>query len=68
VINWDTLKGSWMEFKGKVKEQWGELTDDDLDRVAGKRDQLLGLIQKRYGVAKEQAEQQVREFERTCNC
>jgi uncharacterized protein YjbJ (UPF0337 family) len=67
-MNWDTVKGSWKEFKGKVKEQWGELTDDELDKVAGKRDQLLGLLQKRYGMAKEQAEEELRTFEHSCNC
>lgn len=67
-MNWETMKGSWSQFKGKIKETWGNLTDDDLDRVAGKRDQLLGAIQKRYGIAKEEAERQIRDFERTCGC
>jgi uncharacterized protein YjbJ (UPF0337 family) len=68
MMNWETMKGSWSQFKGKIKETWGNLTDDDLDRVAGKRDQLLGAIQKRYGIAKEEAERQIRDFERTCGC
>ena len=62
-MNWDTVKGQWKQFRGKVKEQWGQLTDDDLDRIEGKRDQLLGAVQKRYGVARDEAERQVRDFE-----
>lgn len=58
-MNWDRVEGNWKQFKGKVKEKWGDLTDDDLDRVAGKRDQLIGLIQKKYGWAKDRAEQEV---------
>jgi len=66
-MNWDTLKGEWKQFKGKVKEAWGKLTDDDLDVIAGKRDQLLGVVQKRYGIAREEAERQVQQFERSCS-
>jgi uncharacterized protein YjbJ (UPF0337 family) len=62
-MNWDTMKGDWKQFKGKVKEQWGQLTDDDLDRIEGKRDQLLGAVQKRYGIARDEAERQLKEFE-----
>ena len=58
-MNWDRIEGNWKQFKGKVKEQWGKLTDDDLDRIAGKRDQLVGKIQERYGIAKDEAEKQV---------
>jgi uncharacterized protein YjbJ (UPF0337 family) len=65
-MNWDTVKGQWKQFRGKVKEQWGKLTDDDLDRIEGKRDQLLGAVQQRYGVAREEAEKQLREFESNC--
>jgi uncharacterized protein YjbJ (UPF0337 family) len=64
-MNWDTVKGDWKQFKGKVKEAWGKLTDDDLDVVAGKRDQLVGLIQKHYGLARDEAERQVQQFERS---
>jgi uncharacterized protein YjbJ (UPF0337 family) len=53
----DRIEGSWKQIKGKVKEQWGKLTDDDLDVIAGKRDQLLGRIQERHGVAKHEAEE-----------
>jgi uncharacterized protein YjbJ (UPF0337 family) len=66
-MNWDIAKGNWKEFKGKVREQWGKLTDDDVDVIAGKRDQLLGRIQKRYGVAKDEAERQVEAFEDSCS-
>ena len=64
-MNWDTVKGQWKQFRGKVKENWGKLTDDDLDRIEGKRDQLLGAVQQRYGVARDEAEEQVRRFETT---
>lgn len=56
--NW-TLEGKWDQFKGKVKEQWGRLTDDDLDVIRGKRDQLAGRIKERYGYTREQAEREV---------
>ncbi|PAQ12379.1 CsbD family protein [Mesorhizobium temperatum] len=61
-MNWDQIKGKWTQFKGKAKEQWGDLTDDDLDRAEGKRDQLAGRVQERYGIAKEEAERQVDEW------
>jgi uncharacterized protein YjbJ (UPF0337 family) len=57
-MNKDTAEGNWMQFKGKVQEQWGKLTDDDLDVIAGKRDQLLGRIQERHGINKDEAEKQ----------
>ncbi|MBI2807497.1 MAG: CsbD family protein [Planctomycetes bacterium] len=64
-MNWDQIKGDWKRFTGKVKEKWGKLTDDDLITAAGQRDQLLGLIQKRYGLAKEKAETELEEFTRS---
>jgi uncharacterized protein YjbJ (UPF0337 family) len=64
-MNWDTLKGNWKQVKGKVKEKWGKLTDDDLTVVAGRRDQLLGKLQERYGYGKDQAERELDEFTRT---
>jgi uncharacterized protein YjbJ (UPF0337 family) len=63
-MNWDQVKGNWRVYKGRVKEKWGELTDDDLDRIEGKRDQLVGTLQNRYGRTKEAAEDEVRDFER----
>jgi uncharacterized protein YjbJ (UPF0337 family) len=62
-MNWDTIQGQWKQAGGKVKEKWGKLTDDDLTLIAGKRDQLVGKIQERYGIAKEAAEKQIDEFE-----
>ena len=62
-MNTDRISGRWKQVKGRIKEQWGRLTDDDLDVIAGKRDQLLGRIQQRHGVAKEEAQRQVRQFE-----
>ena len=62
-MNKDTVEGNWKQFKGKVKEQWGKLTDDDFDVIAGKRDQLLGRIQQRHGLAKDEAEKQVKDWE-----
>ncbi len=63
-MNWDQIKGNWTQFQGKVKEKWGKLTDDDLKVIAGKRDQLAGTIQKRYGYEKDQAERELDEFAR----
>jgi uncharacterized protein YjbJ (UPF0337 family) len=57
-MNWDQVEGNWKQLKGKAKEKWGGLTDDDLDVVAGKRDQLIGRLQERYGIAREQAEKE----------
>jgi len=58
-MNSDELKGKWTQLKGKAKEQWGELTDDDLDKVEGQRDQRVGKIQERYGKTKAEAEREV---------
>jgi uncharacterized protein YjbJ (UPF0337 family) len=66
-MNWDTVKGDWKKFRGKVRESWGKLTDDQLDVIAGKRDQLIGAIQKGYGIARDEAERQVQQFERSCS-
>lgn len=62
-MNKDIIEGNWKQLKGKVKEQWGKLTDDDFDVIAGKRDQLLGRIQERHGVSREEAEKQVEHWE-----
>lgn len=62
-MNWDRIEGDWKQFKGKVKEKWGKLTDDDLDVIAGKRDQLSGKLQKSYGVSKDEAEKQISDWE-----
>jgi uncharacterized protein YjbJ (UPF0337 family) len=61
-MNWDRIEGNWKQLKGKVKEQWGELTDDDIDRIAGRRDQLAGRLQETYGIGKDEAEAQIDRF------
>ena len=58
-MNDDVLKGKWLQLKGQIKQQWGKLTDDDLDQIAGQRDQLVGNIQERYGLAKDEANRQL---------
>jgi uncharacterized protein YjbJ (UPF0337 family) len=64
TMAWDNIEGRWKELTGKVREQWGKLTDDDLAVINGKRDQLIGKLQQRYGWAKDEVERQVNEFER----
>lgn len=64
-MNWNQVEGNWKQVQGKVQETWGSLTDDDLDKIAGKRDQLLGHIQAKYGIAMEEAEKQLQEWEKT---
>jgi uncharacterized protein YjbJ (UPF0337 family) len=61
-VNWDQIKGDWTMLKGKVKERWGKLTDDELTTIAGKRTALQGAIQVRYGCAKERADRELDEF------
>ncbi|MBN9504148.1 MAG: CsbD family protein [Armatimonadetes bacterium] len=58
-MNWDTVQGNWLQMKGKVKEKWGDLTDDDLARVNGNREQLEGVLQQRYGYAKDKAKEEI---------
>lgn len=67
-MNKDQLQGKWTQVKGKAREQWGKLTDDDLDVVEGKADQLAGKIQERYGKSREEAEKEVDQFCKSCNC
>lgn len=64
-MNWNQVQGNWKQFKGKVKARWGDLTDDELDTIDGRREELLGKIQKAYGIGQEEAERQLREFERS---
>ncbi len=61
-MNWDQLQGKWKQMKGSVREQWGKFTDDDIDKIAGRRDQLIGRIQERYGAAREEAEREADEW------
>jgi len=64
-MNWDRAGGEWKQIKGKVKQKWAKLTDDDVAYIAGHRDQLLGRLQERYGIARDQAEKQVKEWEKS---
>jgi len=63
-MNWDRIKGNWKQAAGQARQQWGKLTDSDLELVAGHRDQLAGKIQERYGIAKEDAEKQLSAWEK----
>jgi uncharacterized protein YjbJ (UPF0337 family) len=64
-MNWDRIEGNWKTFKGQARQQWGKLTDDDLDVVAGKREELVGRIQNSYGIARDEAEKQVADWEQS---
>jgi uncharacterized protein YjbJ (UPF0337 family) len=61
-MNWDQIEGQWKQFTGSARERWGEFTDNDWETIAGNRDQLVGRIQERYGLAKAEAEQQADEW------
>ncbi|GAB4364027.1 MAG: CsbD family protein [Methylohalobius sp. ZOD2] len=61
-MNWEQIKGNWNQFKGEAKKNWADLTDDDLDRIEGQRDKFIGVLQERYGIAKDEAEKQVDSF------
>ena len=63
VMNWDQIAGNWKQVKGAVRKKWGKLTDDDVDVIAGKRDILLGKIQERHGIAREEAEKELKAWE-----
>jgi uncharacterized protein YjbJ (UPF0337 family) len=63
-VNWDRIEGEWKQFVGSARERWGKLTENDWQIVAGKKDQLVGWIRLRYGVAKEEAEDQIDEWSR----
>lgn len=62
-MNWDRIEGNWKQVKGQAQQQWGKLTDDDLQVVAGHRDQMAGKIQERYGIAKDDAEKQLKAWQ-----
>lgn len=64
-MNWDQVEGKWKQYKGEMKEKWGKLTDDDLDVIEGRRQQLVGKIQEYYGYARDEAEKQADEFVKT---
>ena len=63
-MNWDRIEGEWKNFKGKVREKWGKLTDSDVDNIGGKKDRLVGRLQERYGTAKDKIEAEVDEWSR----
>ena len=63
----DRIAGTWHQIKGKAKEQWGKLTDDDLKQLEGHAEQLAGKLQERYGIAREEAERQVKDFRKRMN-
>ena len=58
-MNWDRIEGNWKQLKGKIKEEWAELTDDDIAMINGKRDQLSGRLQETYGIGKDEAERRI---------
>jgi len=62
-MNWDRIEGNWKQFKGNIKERWGKLTDDQLDVIAGKREQLSGKIQEVYGITKDETEKQISDWQ-----
>jgi uncharacterized protein YjbJ (UPF0337 family) len=61
-MNWDQIEGKWKQYSGKAKTKWGKLTDNDMATLSGKKDQLVGLVQERYGIAKDEAERQVNDW------
>ncbi|WP_420003202.1 CsbD family protein [Arenibacterium sp. LLYu02] len=61
-MNWDIVEGKWKQLKGEVQNQWGKLTDDEVDRIQGNREKFVGLVQERYGIAKDEAERQIDDF------
>ena len=67
-MNNDTFEGKWHEYKGKIKEKWGKLTDDDLTEINGKKEILAGKLQTQYGYAKDQAHKELSDFEKSCKC
>jgi len=66
-MNWDVIEGNWKHFKGAAKEKWGKLTESDWDQLAGKKDQLVGKVQERYGISRDEAQAQADEWVRTQN-
>ncbi|MFZ1853075.1 MAG: CsbD family protein, partial [Nitrosomonas sp.] len=63
---WDQIEGNWKQLKGKAVEKWGEISDDEMDVIAGKKDQLVGKLQTKYGVTLEEAEKEVNDFSNDC--
>lgn len=65
-MNEDIMKGKWNEVKGKARQQWGKLTNDDVDRLKGTQEELVGLIQQRYGYERKEAEKEVKSWIKSC--
>ena len=66
-MNWDQIEGNWKQFTGKAKENWGELTNDEITEAGGEREQLIGLVQSKYGKARDEAEREVDNWQRGLN-
>jgi len=66
-MNWDRVEGNWKQFKGQVQQQWGKLTDDDLDVIQGNQTELAGRLQERYGYAKDEAQRQIDSWMKSVN-
>jgi uncharacterized protein YjbJ (UPF0337 family) len=66
-MNWDQIAGNWKQLQGSIKEKWGKLTEDDMTVASGNRDKLAGILQQRYGYAKERVEKELNEFLKTCD-
>jgi uncharacterized protein YjbJ (UPF0337 family) len=66
-MNWDRIEGNWKQFKGKARQKWAELTDDDMDKVRGKKDELVGKLQERKGIERDKAEREVNEWAESLN-
>jgi uncharacterized protein YjbJ (UPF0337 family) len=64
-MNWDQVEGKWKQLKGSARKQWGDLTDDDLAKIAGNREKFVGVLQERYGIAKEEAQKRADEWAKT---
>lgn len=67
-MNKEQIQGNWNQIKGRIKQKWGKLTNDDLDVIEGQDQELAGILEKRYGIAKEMAEKQAKEFYESCGC
>ena len=67
-MNWNEIEGKWEQLKGKAREKWGKLTDNDITIIKGKRDQLIGKLQERYGYAQDRAEKEANSFLASCDC
>jgi uncharacterized protein YjbJ (UPF0337 family) len=66
AMNWDQVEGNWRQLKGKAKQQWGKLTDDELEEIAGHKEELVGKLQERYGIARQEAEKQADQWRKAC--